>query len=116
MDQQSPAPNEASTAIAAAGESNEPLIGAKDKLEELAVNTIRFLAVDAWRRPSRATPARRWAWPHGLRHSGRSSSATIPPTRTGRTATASSSPPVMPRCCSTRCLHLTGYPDMSSTS
>jgi transketolase len=47
MDQSSPTPNEASTAIAAAEESNEPLIGKKDKLEELAVNTIRFLAVDA---------------------------------------------------------------------
>src|SRR5260221_8009516 len=33
--------------IAAAEESNEPKSGAKDKLEELCVNTIRFLAVDA---------------------------------------------------------------------
>jgi transketolase len=38
---------EAATAIAVAEESNEPVIGSKDKLEELAVNTIRFLAVDA---------------------------------------------------------------------
>jgi len=37
----------AATAIAVAEESNEPKIGQKDKLEELAVNTIRFLAVDA---------------------------------------------------------------------
>jgi transketolase len=37
----------AATAVAAAEESNEPKIGGKDKLEELAVNTIRFLAVDA---------------------------------------------------------------------
>jgi transketolase len=37
---------EASTAIAVAEESNEPLIGHKDKLEEQMVNTIRFLAVD----------------------------------------------------------------------
>src|SRR3982750_4743269 len=38
---------EASTAIAVAEESNEPRFGPKDKLEELCVNTIRFLAVDA---------------------------------------------------------------------
>jgi transketolase len=41
------AAHEASTAIAVAEESNEPKIGQKDKLEELCVNTIRFLAVDA---------------------------------------------------------------------
>ena len=33
-------------AIAVAEESNEPKIGSKDKLEELCVNTIRFLAID----------------------------------------------------------------------
>jgi transketolase len=38
--------NEAATAIAVAEESNEPRIGEKDKLEELCVNTIRFLAID----------------------------------------------------------------------
>ena len=38
---------EASAAIEAAEASNEPKVGAKDKLEELCVNTIRFLAVDA---------------------------------------------------------------------
>jgi len=41
------AAHEASTAIAVAEESNELRIGEKDKLEELCVNTIRFLAVDA---------------------------------------------------------------------
>jgi transketolase len=34
-------------AVAAAEATNEPEIGSKDKLEELCVNTIRFLAVDA---------------------------------------------------------------------
>jgi transketolase len=47
MDEQQPAATEASTAITVAEESNEPKFGKKDKLEELAVNTIRFLAVDA---------------------------------------------------------------------
>jgi transketolase len=37
----------AATAVEVAEESNEPKIGGKDKLEELCVNTIRFLAVDA---------------------------------------------------------------------
>ncbi|HEX8153696.1 MAG TPA: transketolase, partial [Thermoanaerobaculia bacterium] len=41
------AASEASAAISAAEESNQPKIGPKDKLEELCVNTIRFLAVDA---------------------------------------------------------------------
>src|SRR5438105_12081349 len=43
----SSAAQEASTAIEAAEASNEPELGEKDKLEELCVNTIRFLAVDA---------------------------------------------------------------------
>ena len=38
---------QAGAVIAAAEESNEPKLLPKDKLEELAVNTIRFLAVDA---------------------------------------------------------------------
>src|SRR5688500_14090985 len=53
MEEQTPAPQPGSTAaegaaaISVAEESNRPLIGKKDKLEELSVNTIRFLAVDA---------------------------------------------------------------------
>ena len=53
MDEQTPAPQPGSTAaegaaaISVAEDSNQPLIGKKDKLEELCVNTIRFLAVDA---------------------------------------------------------------------
>src|SRR5947207_7331992 len=45
MDQESA--HQAATAVAVAEESNEPKIGTKDRLEELSVNTIRFLAVDA---------------------------------------------------------------------
>ena len=47
MSEQSKSAADASTAIEAAEESNQPKIGGKDKLEELCVNTIRFLAVDA---------------------------------------------------------------------
>jgi transketolase len=48
---QDPAPGstaaEGAAAISVAEDSNRPLVGKKDKLEELCVNTIRFLAVDA---------------------------------------------------------------------
>ncbi len=48
---QDPAPGstaaEGAAAISIAEDSNRPLIGRKDKLEEQCVNTIRFLAVDA---------------------------------------------------------------------
>src|SRR5512140_1543783 len=37
----------AAAAVQEAEESNEPKVGSKSKLEELCVNTIRFLAVDA---------------------------------------------------------------------
>ena len=53
MEEQTPAPQPGSTAaegaaaIAVAEQSNQPVVGKKDKLEELCVNTIRFLAVDA---------------------------------------------------------------------
>jgi transketolase len=38
---------EGAAAISVAEQSNQPLVGRKDRLEELCVNTIRFLAVDA---------------------------------------------------------------------
>ncbi|MFP5245768.1 MAG: hypothetical protein ACLGH0_03655, partial [Thermoanaerobaculia bacterium] len=48
---QHPAPGstaaEGAAAISVAEASNQPVVGKKDKLEELCVNTIRFLAVDA---------------------------------------------------------------------
>jgi len=43
-------------AVAAAEEANEPKIGSKDKLEELCVNTIRFLAVDAVQKANSGHP------------------------------------------------------------
>src|SRR5947209_19478109 len=47
MNEQTGGAAEASAAVAEAESHNEPKIGTKDKLEELCVNTIRFLAVDA---------------------------------------------------------------------
>ncbi|HSP35884.1 MAG TPA: transketolase [Thermoanaerobaculia bacterium] len=48
--------DEGATAIAVAEESNEPKLGPKDKLEELCVNTIRFLAVDAVQKANSGHP------------------------------------------------------------
>ena len=45
-DEQTGGAAEASAAIAEAESHNEPKSGSKDKLEELCVNTIRFLAID----------------------------------------------------------------------
>ena len=53
MEEQTPAPQPGSTAaegaaaISVAEESNQPHLTSRDRLEELCVNTIRFLAVDA---------------------------------------------------------------------
>ncbi len=47
---------EAATAIEVAEESNEPKLGGKDKLEELCVNTIRFLSVDAVQKANSGHP------------------------------------------------------------
>src|ERR1700716_3676086 len=46
MDEQTGGATATSAAIAEAEQHNEPMIGSKDKLEELCVNTIRFLAID----------------------------------------------------------------------
>jgi transketolase len=56
MTDQPSAAVEGATAIAVAEESNEPKIGSKDKLEELCVNTIRFLAVDAVQKANSGHP------------------------------------------------------------
>src|SRR5512135_2862085 len=48
--------NRAAAAIEDAELSNEPKIGSKDKLEELCVNTIRFLAVDAVQKANSGHP------------------------------------------------------------
>src|SRR5512140_1336999 len=46
----------AAAAIKDAEERNEPKIGSKDKLEELCVNTIRFLSVDAVQKANSGHP------------------------------------------------------------
>ena len=61
------------------------------------------------RRRTRGIPGPRWRWRRSPTCSTGGCSGTTRPTRTGRTATASSSPPATPACSSTPILHLTGY-------
>ena len=65
------------------------------------------------RRPTRVIPACRWRWRPPPTCSTRGSWSTIPPTRPGPTATASSSQPGTARRCSTRC---STWPDTTSRS
>jgi len=78
-------------------------MGNPAKLDELAIKTIRGLSMDAVQAANSGHPGT----PMGLAPLGwlfsPSCDGTIRPTRTGRTATASSCPVGMRRCCSTRC-------------
>ena len=80
------------------------------QLDQLAINTIRFLSVDAVEKansghpglPLGAAPMAYVLWTRFLRN-------IIRPIRAGSIGIASSSPPDTARCCSTALLHLTGY-------
>jgi transketolase len=107
------AAHEASTAIAVAEESNQPKIGAKDKLEELCVNTIRFLAVDAVEKAKSGHPGTPMGmadmafvlWTEFLRHDPKA------PHWTNRDRFVLSAGHASMLLYSL--LHLTGYPDMT---
>ena len=79
-----------------------PELSADPKLAQLAVNTIRFLAVDAVEKSRSGHPglpmgmadAGYMVWTRFMRHD--------PATRSGRDATASCCRPVTARCCCTR--------------
>jgi transketolase len=114
MDQvSSGAAHEASTAIAVAEESNQPKIGQKDKLEELCVNTIRFLAVDAVEKAKSGHPGTPMGmadmayviWTEFLRHDPAA------PHWTNRDRFVLSAGHASMLLYSL--LHLTGYPDMT---
>jgi transketolase len=114
MEQQTgDAAHEASTAIAVAEESNEPKIGEKDKLEELCVNTIRFLAVDAVEKAKSGHPGTPMGmadmafvlWTEFLRHDPKA------PRWTNRDRFVLSAGHASMLLYSL--LHLTGYPDMT---
>ena len=73
-------------------------------LETLSINTIRTLSMDAVQAANSGHPGTPMAMAPGRLHAlAERSSASTRPTRSGRTATASSSRPATPRCCSTRC-------------
>jgi transketolase len=109
MDEQ----NTAATAIEVAEESNEPRIGQKDKLEELCVNTIRFLAVDAVQKANSGHPGTPMGmadmafvlWTEFLRHDPNA------PKWTNRDRFVLSAGHASMLLYSL--LHLTGYPDMT---
>src|SRR5436305_14537372 len=111
MDQQSA--HETSTAIAVAEESNEPKTDAKDKLEELCVNTIRFLAVDAVEKANSGHPGTPMGladmafvlWTEFLRHDPKA------PHWTNRDRFVLSAGHASMLLYSL--LHLTGYPEMT---
>jgi transketolase len=103
----------AATAIAVAEESNEPKIGQKDKLEELCVNTIRFLAVDAVEAAKSGHPGTPMGmadmafvlWTEFLRHDPQSPKW---PSRDRFVLSAGHASMLL-----YSLLHLTGYPDMT---
>ena len=73
-------------------------------IDELCINTIRTLSIDAIQKANSGHPGSPMAlaplayviWQRFLRFDPQQ-------TRSGRTATASCSPTATPRCCSTRC-------------
>ncbi len=103
----------AATAIEVAEESNEPRIGQKDKLEELCVNTIRFLAVDAVEKAKSGHPGTPMGmadmafvlWTEFMRHDPKA------PHWTNRDRFVLSAGHASMLIYSL--LHLTGYPDMT---
>src|SRR5438477_9814099 len=109
----SSAAQEASTAIEAAEASNEPKFGEKDKLEELCVNTIRFLSVDAVEKAKSGHPGSPMGmadmafvlWTEFLRHDPKSPKW---PDRDRFVLSAGHASMLL-----YSLLHLTGYPDMT---
>src|SRR5438552_3348773 len=109
----SSAAQEASSAIEAAEASNEPKVGEKDKLEELCVNTIRFLAVDGVEKAKSGHPGSPMGmadmafvlWTEFLRHDPK---ATNWQDRDRFVLSAGHASMLL-----YTLLHLTGYPDMT---
>ncbi len=71
-------------------------------VDQVAINTIRTLSVDAVQAANSGHRARRWHLPRSRTPSGRSSSGTTRNCRSGATATGSCCRSATPRCCSTR--------------
>ena len=74
-----------------------------NELETKAINVIRGLAMDAVQQANSGHPGTAMALAPLAHVLSRASCATTPPSRTGPTATGSSSPPGTPRCCCTPC-------------
>jgi transketolase len=106
---------EGAAAISVAEESNRPLVGRKDELEERCVNTIRFLAVDAVEKAHSGHPGTPMGmadmayvlWTEFLRHDP------LNPDWTNRDRFILSAGHASMLIYSL--LHLTGYPEMTMT-
>jgi len=104
---------EGAAAISVAEESNRPIVGPKDKLEERCVNTIRFLAVDGVEKAKSGHPGTPMGmadigfvlWTEFLRHDP------LAPKWTNRDRFILSAGHASMLIYSL--LHLTGYPDMT---
>ena len=71
--------------------------------DQLCINTIRTLSMDAIQQANSGHPGTRWPWRPSPIVCGSSSFVSIQTIPSGPTATGSSSRPGMPPCCSTRC-------------
>ena len=69
-----------------------------ESLDQLCINTIRMLSVDAVEKANQATQGRPWGWRRRLICYGRASSNIIRAIRHGPIATGLSCPPATPRC------------------
>ena len=77
-------------------------------LDEVCINTIRTLAIDAIQVANWDTPGRRWRWPRSVTTCGNTCFASILRTPSGPTGTGSCSWPATPRRRCTALLHLSG--------
>ena len=90
-----------STATVAGANTPRPMTGAQ--LDQLSINCIRTLSIDAVQQAKSGHPGRQWRWRRSSTRSGIASCGSIRKTRFGPIATGSCSPTVMPPCSCGRC-------------
>jgi len=88
----------------------------ESEMEQLCVNVVRGLAMDAPQRASSGHPARRWRWHLWPTSCSRGCCVTTRAGPTGPIATGSSCPTVTRRSCCTRCCSSTATGSISRTS
>ena len=97
-------------------DKNPAIKSHRHPLDELCINTIRTLAIDAIQAANSGHPERPWQWRRSAITSGNTCSTSTLRTRSGRTGTASCSRPATLRCCFSAA-HLSGSgPSARTTS